>query len=189
MFKRILVPVDVDHEGSWSRPLPVAEQLAADYGAELHVVTVVPAMGMSIVGSFFPPDFEQKALAQASANLDGIVTKVAKNAAAVQRHVAHGTIYEEILAVADKLQCEEIDAALIAFEHPLECRLAAPAAFSDQCPIVHFRHVFPRQTLRGRCAIYSPGGCDYMPRQRETQETSRRAPRPRELWRWRPRLR
>lgn len=108
MFKRILVPVDVDHEGSWSRPLPIAEQLAADYGAELHVVTVVPAMGMSIVGSFFPPDFEQKALAQASANLDGIVTKVAKNAAGVQRHVAHGTIYEEILAVADKLGCDLI---------------------------------------------------------------------------------
>ncbi len=108
MFKRILVPVDVGQESSWRRALPVAEQLASDYGAELHAVTVVPTMGMSVVGSFFPPDFEEKAMAKASTELDALIQASAKNAAAIKTHVAHGTIYEEVLSAADSLGCDLI---------------------------------------------------------------------------------
>lgn len=108
MFKRILIPIDVDQESSWNRALPVAEQLATDYGAELHAVTVVPSMGMSLVGSFFPPDFEKKALAAAATKLDELLAASARNAAAIHRHVAHGTIYEEVLATARKLDCDLI---------------------------------------------------------------------------------
>ena len=108
MFKRILLPIDLDQESSWSRALPVAEQLAKDYGAELHVITVVPSMGMSVVGSFFPPDFEQKAIAKAQSNLDAVLAKAAANAASIKGHVAHGTIYEEVLSAANKLDCDLI---------------------------------------------------------------------------------
>ena len=108
MFKKILIPIDVDQESSWARAVPVAEQLASDYGAELHAIVVVPAMGMSVVGSFFPPDFEEKALATAADKLSEVIGKAAKTAAAVKTHVAHGTIYEEVLSAADKLQCDLI---------------------------------------------------------------------------------
>lgn len=108
MFKKILIPIDVDQESSWDRALPAAEQLASDYGAELHAIVVVPAMGMSVVGSFFPPDFESKALANASAKLSEVIGNVAKNASSIQTHVAHGTIYEEVLAASDKLGCDLI---------------------------------------------------------------------------------
>ena len=108
MFKCILVPVDVGQESSWQRALPVAEQLASDYGAELHVVTVVPSMGMSVVGSFFPPDFEQKAMAKATTDLDALLANSAKDASAIKTHVAHGTIYEEVLSAADSLGCDLI---------------------------------------------------------------------------------
>ncbi len=103
MFKRILIPIDVEQETSWSRALPVARQLAADYGAEVHAITVVPTMGMSLVGSFFPEGFEQKALAAARAKLDEII-----GGDGVTGHVAHGTIYEEIIRAADKLGCDLI---------------------------------------------------------------------------------
>lgn len=108
MFKKILVPLDLDQESSWARALPVAEQLAKDYGAELHVITVVPAMGMAVVGSYFPPDFEQKALASGKIALDAVVSKNAANPAAINTHVAHGTIYEEVLNAAGKLGCDLI---------------------------------------------------------------------------------
>ncbi len=108
MFSRILVPIDVDQENSWSRALPVAEQMASDYSAELHVITVVPTMGMSVVGSFFPPDFEMKAMASVKGKLEEVIGGAAKNAGSIVCHVAHGTIYEEILAVADKLGCDLI---------------------------------------------------------------------------------
>ena len=108
MFKTILVPIDVDQESSWNRALPVAEQLAKDYGAALHAIVVVPTMGMSVVGSFFPADFEEKALAAAQGKLDEVLAKTAGNASAITTHVAHGTIYEEVLGAADKLSCDLI---------------------------------------------------------------------------------
>ena len=108
MFKRILLPIDLDQESSWSRALAVAEQLAKDYGAELHVITVVPSMGMSVVGSFFPPDFEKKAIAAAQSKLDAVLAQAASDAAAIKGHVAHGTIYEEVLSSANKLDCDLI---------------------------------------------------------------------------------
>ena len=106
MFKRILVPVDIDQESSWLRSLSVAERLVADYGSELHVMTVVPTMGMSIVGSFFPTDFEKKAMANAREKLGEIVDNAVKNSAGVACHVAHDTIYEEVLSAADTLACD-----------------------------------------------------------------------------------
>ena len=108
MFKTILVPIDVDQESSWTRALPVAEQLAKDYGAALHAISVVPTMGMSIVGSFFPPDFEKKALAAAQTKLDDVLTKAAGQSGAIATHVAHGTIYEEVLGAAERLGCDLI---------------------------------------------------------------------------------
>jgi nucleotide-binding universal stress UspA family protein len=107
MFKRILVPVDIDQESSWQRALPIGAQLAKDDGAELHVVCVVPVFGMSVVGSYFPADFEQKALAAAKTKLVEIVDG-AKLGVDVSAHVAHGTIYEEIIAVADRLDVDVI---------------------------------------------------------------------------------
>ena len=108
MFNRILVPVDVEQESSWVNALPVAERLASDYGAELHVMTVVPTMGMSLVGSFFPPDFEKKAMARADTRLRDVVANTLKTPDSIHCHVAHGTIYEEILSHAKRLDCDLI---------------------------------------------------------------------------------
>lgn len=108
MFKTILLPIDLDQESSWLRALPVAEQLAKDYGASLHVIAVIPTMGMSVVGSFFPADFEKKAMAAGQAKLKEIVDKSASDPAAITRHLAHGTIYEEVIFTADKLGCDLI---------------------------------------------------------------------------------
>jgi nucleotide-binding universal stress UspA family protein len=102
MFNRILVPVDVEQPSSWERALPVGLQLAKDYDAELHVVTVVPAFGMSVVGSYFPADFEKKAITSAKRRLEDIIN-AAVPGEDIKMHVAHGTIYEELLAAAETL--------------------------------------------------------------------------------------
>lgn len=108
MFKRILLPIDVDQDSSWRRTLPVAERMAKDYGAELHVMSVVPTFGMAVVGSFFPPDFEKKALALAETKLREVMAANAENPSQITAHVAHGTIYEEVLKAAEKLDCDAI---------------------------------------------------------------------------------
>lgn len=107
MYKNILLAVDLGDEASWRKALPTAVDLCRVSGATLHVITVVPDFGMTIVAEFFPPDFEKKALAQADERLRAFLAQHAPGVKA-QCIVGHGTVYEEILRVAEKIQCDLI---------------------------------------------------------------------------------
>ena len=108
MYKHILVAVDLGHTNSWKRAFPIAEMMAKASGAKLSIMTVVPNFGMSVVGSFFPKDFEEKALEQAKTQLEETVSANVDESLVETVHVAHGTIYEEIIHVADKLETDLI---------------------------------------------------------------------------------
>jgi nucleotide-binding universal stress UspA family protein len=108
MNKPILVRVDLNQESSWKKALPVAVDLAQKNGGELHIVTVIPDYGMALVGSFFPPDHTEKALASAQKDL---VTFVADNVPSTVKATAYvkvGTIYKRILRTADEVNCSLI---------------------------------------------------------------------------------
>jgi nucleotide-binding universal stress UspA family protein len=107
MYKDILLALDLGDETSWRRALPTAVDLCRASGAVLHVITVVPDFGMTIVADYFPPDFEKKALTQATERLRAFLAKNAP-AAKAQCIVGHGTVYEEILRVAEKIRCDLI---------------------------------------------------------------------------------
>lgn len=100
MFRDILLPVDLNHDSSWRKSLPVALKLVEAFGARLHIMTVIPAFGMSIVGQFFPEDYEDKALETARQALHRFSQDHLPDNVAVQHIVCHGTVYEEIIREA-----------------------------------------------------------------------------------------
>ncbi len=108
MFKEILLPIDLGDSGSSKKALSVAIDLSQDAGARLHVLTVVPGMGMSIVSQYFPEDFEEKSLAGAAKQLDDYIGANIPPDLTTQAIVANGTIYEEILRVAAEIGCDLI---------------------------------------------------------------------------------
>ena len=108
MYKSILLSVDLIHEKSWEKALPAALDLTRTLGAELHLVTVVPPIGMSIVGTFLPEDFEKKALEKAAEALHEFAVQNIPEGIRGKSHVAHGVIREEILKAADVLKCDLI---------------------------------------------------------------------------------
>ena len=108
MFDTILVPIDVNEESSWNKTLSVAVAQARRNQATLHIMSVVPDFGMSIVGGFFPEGYEKKALEDGKAKLAEIVATNTPDDLTVECHVAHGTIYEEILRAAKTLKCSLI---------------------------------------------------------------------------------
>lgn len=126
MFKSILVPIDVGHKSSWETPLPIAAELAKANGAELHLVNIVPPYGMAIVGSFFPDDYENKALDNSKQALVDIVNQTDLKGIEPKLHVAHGTIYEEILAAANQLGVDLI--VMMAHRPELKDYLIGPNA-------------------------------------------------------------
>ena len=108
MFENILLPVDLGQRSSWEKALPAAVDFCSRYGARLHVMTVVPDFGMSIVGQFFPDGYEAEALDKANGALHAFVTEHVPAGVPVRHIVGHGTVYAEILREA-----EEVGADLI----------------------------------------------------------------------------
>jgi nucleotide-binding universal stress UspA family protein len=92
MYQDILLTVDLNDEASWSKALPVAVEQVKASGATLHVVSVVPDFGMSVVGGFFP-DF-------CSENVPEGVK--------VGQAVRYGKIYDEILEFAKIISADLI---------------------------------------------------------------------------------
>ena len=104
MYTDILLTVDLGHESSWEKALPIAVEYAKTFGCKLHVMTVVPDFGMSIVGSFFPEGYETKVISKAQQELSDFCAKNMPPDIAVQHVIGHGVVYEEILRVAAEIK-------------------------------------------------------------------------------------
>jgi nucleotide-binding universal stress UspA family protein len=100
MYKDILIPVDISQESSWKKALPTAVEYAKAFGARLHVMTVVPDFGMTIVAEYFPREYERNALGDANQRLHEFVKAHVPQEVPVQHIIAHGAIYDEILKTA-----------------------------------------------------------------------------------------
>lgn len=126
MFKDILLPVDLGNRESQEKAISAAIETAKAFGSNLHVMTIVPDFGMSIVSGFFPADFEEKALSEADKRLHAFVKEAIPADIHVQHIVAHGTIYEEILNFANE---HKIDLIVMASDRPkLQDYLLGPNA-------------------------------------------------------------
>ncbi len=107
MFRTILVPVDLNQPSSWEQAVPLAKQLAEGKAA-IHIVSVLPEFGMPVVGSYFPEDFERKALDESKERLQALAKSWKLDGLDVHLHMCHGTIYEEILKAAKSVGADLI---------------------------------------------------------------------------------
>lgn len=108
MFNKILIPVDLENELFAEKALKVAIQQATDPAAELHVVTVIPGFGMSMVGAFFPEDAMEKALTAVTKKLKQYVDRKVPKSVKVSTNVLQGKAHKEILK-----ESKEVSADLI----------------------------------------------------------------------------
>lgn len=108
MIQSILFPVDLNHHSSWVKALPQALDLARTHGAEIHVLTVIPDYGMSMVGSYFPKGFSENAAKETRAQLEKFISENLPSDIKVTPHVLHGPIYKEIQAAATSAGCDTI---------------------------------------------------------------------------------
>lgn len=101
IFKKILVPVDLQEPAFADRAVAAVVEVARHQQAELHVMTVPPGFGTA-VASFLPADSMKKALEQVQQELrDYVAKKVPSDVS-----VAEGTPYEEIVAEAKKIKAD-----------------------------------------------------------------------------------
>ena len=117
MYKDVLLAIDLNEEHSWKKALPTAVEFCKSFGSVLHVVTVVPDFGMNVVGQFFPDDFQEKSVALAGDELQAFLAKHAPKGLRVQPLVGYGSVYKEILRIAEDVKCSLVVMASNQLEH------------------------------------------------------------------------
>lgn len=119
MFKTILVPLDLNSEESWRKPLPLAVEMARASGGTLHFTTVVPDYGAALVQSHFPKDFERTSLDQARDEMEKLVAENVPDDVTFELHLEHGAIRTHVLARAKEVGADLI---LMASQQPDQFR-------------------------------------------------------------------
>ena len=106
MYSHILLPVDLNEKTDLA--VPAAIEYAKAFGSQLHVMTVVPDFGMSIISQYFPSNTDEKILDAAKEGLHAFTKEHIPEGIKVQHIVAQGTVYEVIIDTATKLNCDLI---------------------------------------------------------------------------------
>ena len=107
MYKDVLLAIDLNDEHSWVKALPKAIEMRGENG-NLHLLTVVPDFGLSIVSQYFPDDFEEKTLAATRDALRAFIDKNVPKDVPSRAIVTQGRAYEQILRIADEIGCDAI---------------------------------------------------------------------------------
>lgn len=108
MYKDILLPIDLTQKTSYRGSLPVAIKFCQTFGSNLHVLSIIPDFGMSIVSNFFPDNYEEKALEEANVQLHKFVEDNIPKDINVRHIIDHGTVYTEIINIADEIKADLI---------------------------------------------------------------------------------
>lgn len=109
MYRNILVSLDLDDQTDLDVTLARAvEMVQAGKGTRLHVLTVLPPFGMSIVGSFFPKDFERDVSRKLLERLKEMVDPRLPEGMRCQHIVGEGSVYETVLRVSREVSADLI---------------------------------------------------------------------------------
>ncbi|SLN51253.1 Universal stress protein F [Roseivivax jejudonensis] len=102
MYHKILVTVDLNDPASYELALPQAIELAKASAGELHLLTVVPDMGMPLVEGFFPAGYEEQALDAAKKKLDSLARERLPADTPHEQHIALGNITQRVIEAVEE---------------------------------------------------------------------------------------
>jgi nucleotide-binding universal stress UspA family protein len=108
MYGDILVPIDLGQPSSWVKAIPFAVEMARHFQARLHLMTVVPDYGFHYVSQYFPAGYEKGMIEEANRVLHEFVREHVPEEVSVEHIVAHGSIYREIVRVAEEVEADAI---------------------------------------------------------------------------------
>ena len=115
MYKKILLPIDLYHENSWSHVLKSTLEIIHCFSSELYILNVVPDFGSSIVAQYFTSDKQDEMMKAAEKNLKEFVNNNIPEDIKVICVLARGTVYEAIISAANHIK---IDLIIISAHRP-----------------------------------------------------------------------
>jgi nucleotide-binding universal stress UspA family protein len=100
MFKKILVPIDIDYPKTAVAVYQKAKEVAEPGKAEIRLVSVMPGFGMPIVASYIPANVREEARDRFKAALEQFIKENCDES--VTYTIRTGKNWEQIVRAADK---------------------------------------------------------------------------------------
>ena len=100
MFKKILVPIDVDYPKTAAAVYRKVATIAKLSGAEIRLVSVMPGFGMPIVAAYISDEVRKEATDRFKESLDEFIENNCDEP--VSSRIRTGKNWEEIIKAADK---------------------------------------------------------------------------------------
>jgi len=144
MFKKILVPVELDYPDTAALVYQRAANYAKLSGAEIRLVTVMPGFSMPIVAQLVPTDVVQKAKDHVSAVMKQFVADNCDET--VTYTIRTGKNWEEIITAAERW---EADLIVVYHNHRQEINEVFSRSCSQRvadhasCSVLRLRNIRP----------------------------------------------
>lgn len=110
MFKRVLLPIDLQHADMSSKAVAMAVKFAEENDAEIHIMSVLPEISSSWVAGFFPESSIKNALEEMNKKLVDYIDANIPESVTVLPHIAQGVPAEKIVDMANQ---RNIDLVLV----------------------------------------------------------------------------
>jgi nucleotide-binding universal stress UspA family protein len=142
MYKNILFPIDVTDESSWKHTLPVVVAHAEAFHSRVHLMTVIPDSGMSLVSQYFSNDAVDKIVQETNKALHKFSEDNLPETLKVQHIVSQGIVYKSIIDTAARIKADII--IMSAHRPELKDYLLGPNAARvvrhSDCSVLVVRH-------------------------------------------------
>ena len=142
MYKDILFPIDVTEESSWKHTLPVVVAHAQAFGSRVHLMTVIPDSGMSLVSQYFSDDAVDKIVQETNKALHRFSEENIPKSVKVQHIVTQGIVYKSIIETTQRIKADII--IMSAHRPELKDYLLGPNAARvvrhSDCSVLVVRH-------------------------------------------------
>ena len=102
MFRKILVPIDLEHGEHVDDALRLSAEIAATHNADVHLLSIIEAAPV-VVSQHLPQGYEQLAAKAVEKDLAPLVAKMGAAPERATVCVRFGGVYQEILAYAKKV--------------------------------------------------------------------------------------
>lgn len=102
MFKKILLPVDLQENALSQRAIDFVKQLSQQFSCDITVMTVIPDFGMPLVANFFPANAIQQAEKEVALELQHFVDEHFDGHDDVRLHVDTGSPHKAIVKYAEQ---------------------------------------------------------------------------------------
>jgi nucleotide-binding universal stress UspA family protein len=98
--------LDLAHDATWTRALPVALDATRAWNAQLHLLTVVPEIAVPALMQAGPYDYQARLVPETQRALEQFVREHVPAELQAQPIVTYGSVYRQILQVAGQIPAD-----------------------------------------------------------------------------------